>query len=90
MTGAGSGWGAAAVVKPIGVCGSCLNPVHEHDLAAGAERLSDGRLHCRSCTTQLVSGTLCMRCYQRFTQQELRSGGVATHQSRAYHRACLR
>ncbi|MEZ6186989.1 MAG: hypothetical protein R3F62_18520 [Planctomycetota bacterium] len=85
-----SGWGAAAVAKPVGVCGACLSPVHEHELGAGAERLSDGRLHCRSCTSQLHAGTICARCYQRFSQAQLRAREVVARQSRAYHKGCIR
>ena len=89
------GWGASASGeidrgRAVGVCGSCLNAVHETDLHTGAEKLKDGRLHCKACAAQLKAGTICSKCYQRFSQKELRGKQVATHKSRAYHRACIK
>ena len=86
-----TGWGKASVVREVGVCSSCLNPVEEVELKRGkAERLADGRLHCAACTNRLVAGLICASCYQPITRADAKAKKIVHRRGRVRHSRCAR
>jgi hypothetical protein len=80
---------APAAPPAASVCTACLANVPEDEIARNvAERLSDGRVHCRRCLSKLMAGNMCSECYRPVARTELKSGSALARGGRAIHRAC--